>query len=407
MSNSTRFARETDTRGAAAVVVARQPILDHVERIVGFELLTPPEAHPHEATAIVLAQAIADIGLHKLVGDRPAHVDVTREFLLLVNPLPLDPQRVVLELPADEHVDGELLAVLRDVRAAGFRLALDDYREASASDALLDLAESVKIDVRDRSEEDIEGDVNAARGRGLNVIADGVPDRQVYGFCRGLGFDAFQGQYFAEPVVVQGASVPTYRLRALSMLSAGESATFEQLERVIAEDPGLSLKLVKLANSAFYGGRAPVGTIRQALMALGTTTVRRWAALLVLAGINDRPSHLLETGLLRARLCELVSARTPGAEADRGFTVGLFSVVDALLGLRMPDLLAELPFDERTTRALAEREGPEGKVLAGVLAYEAGEFEKCVATGVSLVDIAHAYGEALDWTDGALVQLSN
>lgn len=392
---------------AAAVVVARQPILDHVERIVGFELLTPPEAHPHEATASVLAQAIADIGLHKLVGDRPAHVDVTREFLLLVSPLPLDPERVVLELPADERVDAELLGILREARAAGFKIALDGYREATATDALVELAESVKLDVADRSEEEIEADVNAARGRGLAVIANGVNSRRLYGFCRGLGFDAFQGQYFAEPVVIQGASVPTYRLRALSMLAAGEAATFEQLERVVAEDPGLALKLVKLANSAFYGGRHPVGTIRQALMALGTSTVRRWAALLVLAGVNDRPTHLLETGLLRARLCELVAARTEGAEADRGFTVGLFSVVDALLGMRMRDLLSELPFDDRTARALSEHVGPEGRVLAGVLAYEAGEFDKCVAAGVSLVDIAHAYGEALDWTDGALVQLSN
>ncbi|MBE2316485.1 HDOD domain-containing protein [Solirubrobacter sp. CPCC 204708] len=405
MSHSTRFAREAE--GAAAVVVSRQPILDNVERIVGFELLTPPEAHPHEATASVLAQAIADIGLHRLVGERPAHVDVTREFLVLVSPLPLDPARVVLELPSDEHADAELVAVLREARDAGFRIALDSFRAGRADDALLDLAESVKIDVAGRSEEEIEADVNAARGRGLAVIANGVPTRAVYGFCRGLGFDAFQGQYFAEPVIVQGASVPTYRLRALSMLAAGEAATFEQLERVIAEDPGLSLKLVKLANSAFYGGRHPVGTIRQALMALGTATVRRWAALLALAGVNDRPSHLLETGLLRARLCELVAARTAGAEAERGFTVGLFSVVDSLMGMRMPDLLGELPFDERTTRALGAHEGPEGKVLAGVLAYEAGEFDKCVQTGVSLVDIAHAYGEALDWTDGALVQLSN
>ena len=405
MSHSTRFARETDR--AAAVVVSRQPILDNVERIVGFELLTPPEAHPHEATAGVLSQAIADIGLLKLVGDRPAYVDVTREFLLLVSPLPLDPERVVLEIAADEHIDDELLTVLREIRTAGFKIALDGYRDGIGEEALLDLADSVKIDVRDRSEEDIETDVNAARGRGLNVIAHGVSTRAVYGFCRGLGFDAFQGQYFAEPVVVQGASVPTYRLRALSMLAAGDAATFEQLERVIAEDPGLALKLVKLANSAFYGGRHPVGTIKQALMALGTTTVRRWAALLALAGVNDRPSHLLETGLLRARLCELVASRTDGAEPDRGFTVGLFSVVDSLLGMRMPDLLSELPFDERTTVALGAHEGPEGKVLAGVLAYEAGEFDKCVQTGVSLVDIAHAYGEALDWTDGALVQLSS
>ena len=132
--------------------------------------------------------------------------------------------------------------------------------------------------------------------------------------------------------MITGASAPTYRLRALSMLAEGSATSFEQLERVIAEDPGLSLKLVKLANSAFYGGRHRVGSIRQALMALGTVTVRRWATLLVLAGVSDRPSHLLEVGLLRARLCELVAKELDETEDDRAFTVGLFSVVDSLLG---------------------------------------------------------------------------
>src|SRR4029079_14621600 len=127
MSHSARFARETER--AAAVVVSRQPILDDVERIVGFELLTPPEAHPHEAAAGVLSQAIADIGLVKLEGNRPAHVDVTREFLLLVSPLPLDPERVVLEIQADEHIDKDLLTVLREIRTAGFRIALDGFRD--------------------------------------------------------------------------------------------------------------------------------------------------------------------------------------------------------------------------------------------------------------------------------------
>jgi len=241
----------------------------------------------------------------------------------------------------------------------------------------------------------------------LEVIADGVQTREMYGFCRGLGFDAFQGQYFAEPVIVTGASAPTYRLRALSMLAEGSATSFEQLERVIAEDPGLSLKLVKLANSAFYGGRHRVGSIRQALMALGTITVRRWATLLVLAGISDRPSHLLEVGLLRARLCELVAKELDGAEDDRAFTVGLFSVVDSLLGMRMDQLLDDLPFDDRTTNALGSHQGPEGRLLAGVLAYERGDFEGCVGSGVGLLQMARAYREALDWTDGALIQLAS
>jgi EAL and modified HD-GYP domain-containing signal transduction protein len=404
MQQRVRFARDTKNE-PAPVVVSRQPILDSMERIVAFELLTPPAGDPREATASVLAQAIADIGLTRLAGPHPVHIDVTREFLLAVRPLPLAPERVALEVNANQRGDDDLLLmVLREVREAGFRVALDDFR-ADSPDALLDLADSVKLDVSGMDDEAIEAAVNVGRGRGLTLIANGVADRRVYGVCRGLGFDAFQGQYFAEPVIIKGAATPTYRLRALSMLAAGDATSFEQLERMISEDPGLALKLVKLANSAFYGGRKRVGSIREALMVMGSVAVRRWATLLVLAGISDRPSHLLELGLLRARLCELVAARV-GGEPDRAFTVGLFSVVDSMLGIRMATLLTDLPFDERTTKALREHEGPEGRILAGVLAYEKGDFEGCVQAGVSLRDIAHAFGEALDWTDGALVQLT-
>ena len=399
METRVRFVRAQDE--AETVVVARQPILDHLERIVAFELLTPKDGDPREGTAGVLTQAIADIGLARLAGTRPVHIDVTREFLLSLRPLPFTPDRVILELAADQL----LLHALKEVHDAGFLIALDAF-DGDEDNVFLDLADSVKLNIAALGEEAIENAVNVARGRGLHLIADGVQSREAYGFCRGLGFDAFQGQYFAEPVVVHGASAPTYRLRALSMLAMNESTSFEQLERVITEDPGLSFKLMKLANSAFFGGRHRVGSVRQALMTLGSVTVRRWATLLVLAGVNDRPSHLLELGLLRARLCELVATRTPGAEPERAFTVGLFSIVDSLLGTRMHLLIDDLPFDERTSRALGEHEGPEGHLLAGVLAYERGDFEDCAAAGVSLVDIARAYGEALDWTDGALVQLT-
>src|SRR4051812_41507076 len=290
-----RFARPRQDDVAAAVV-SRRPILDHCERVLAYELLTRPAPDPRTATASVLAQAIVDIGLPRLVGTRPAHVDVSRSFLLSVRPLPFSAERVVLEVDARQSADELLLAVLVEARDQGFRIALDNFHAGAA--ALLPVADSVKLDVSVMDEDAVEACVNLARGRGLALIADGVETRAQYGVCRGLGFDAFQGGYFAEPVVVSGTSAPTYRLRALSLLAAREATSFEQIERVISEDPGLALKLVKLANSAFFGGRHQVGTVRQALMALGSTAVRRWATMLVLAGGSDRPTPVLELGLL-------------------------------------------------------------------------------------------------------------
>jgi c-di-GMP phosphodiesterase len=409
MASTARFGRAPGTTAAAPVVVARQPIFDRAENVIGFELLSPrePDGDPRSATASVLVQSFADVGLDRLVGPYPAYVRVTREFLLAVRPLPLSPESVVLEIDASGGADDVLLAVVRDAVADGFRVALDDFRSTAGAEALVAYASIVKLDVARMDAETLTGTVASLRGHGIALFAANVETRAAYDDCRALGFDGFQGRFFSEPARLTGSSAPTYRLRALSMLAArGDLSSFESLERVIVEDPGLSHKLVRLANSAFFGTRHPVGSIRQALLMLGSVAVRRWATLLVLAGVTDRPNHLLELGLTRARLCELIALRDGDAEPERAFTVGLFSVVDALLRMPMPQLLEELPFDDRTRHALSDRVGPEGRILAGVLAYESGDFETCSTSGVSLLDIARAYRDAIDWTTDAAMQLA-
>jgi c-di-GMP phosphodiesterase len=407
MSSTARFGR-ADATAAAPVVVARQPILDRTENVIGFELLSPsaPIMDPRGQTASVLVQSFADVGIDRLVGALPAYVAVTREFLLTVRPIPLSPDGVILEVDASD-ADDILVALIRDAVNDGFRVALDDFRHTAGSEALLALSNIVKLDVAKLDSESLTGTVASLRGHGVALFAKNVETRAQYDDCRALGFDGFQGRFFAEPARLLGTSAPTYRLRALSMLAArGDLSSFEQLERVIVEDPGLAHKLVRLANSAFFGTRHPVGSIRQALMMLGSVAVRRWATLLVLAGVTDRPNHLLELGLSRARLCELLAMRDDEADAERAFTVGLFSVVDALLRIPMPQLLEELPFDDRTKFALTENIGPEGRILGGVLSYESGDFDTCNTGSVGLIEIARAYRDALDWTTDAAMAIA-
>jgi EAL and modified HD-GYP domain-containing signal transduction protein len=388
---------------AADVVVARQPILDRDEQIVGYELLfsattgraTP--AHAHDATARVLVQSVADVGLEQLAGGRPVHVKLTREVLVSVRPLPLSPERVVIELDSGHAADATLVDVLAELRETGFTVALDGFRNGAAWQALSEHAGIVKLDVRELAGAHVLNTLEWLRPRNLTLIARGVDTRQDYDVCRALGFDGFQGLFFAQPALVEGRSSPTHRLGTLSALVApGARVGFEQLERMIAQDAGLAHKLVRLSNSAFIGVRQEVSSVRQALMLLGTVAVRRWAMLLMLAGLNDRPHHLLGLGLLRARLCELLA--TGDVEPERAFTVGLFSVVDALLATPMGELLDDLPFDGRTADALLHRSGPEGGLLEAVLAYENGQFEVCARQGLALAEVGRAYRDALAWT---------
>jgi EAL and modified HD-GYP domain-containing signal transduction protein len=229
---------------AISVAVARQPIFDRSEAITGFEVLYRPmpgredPRDPEAATSSVIAQSLADIGLERLAGNQRVHITVTREFLLKVRPLPLPlplpSERVVLELVGDQNVDAELLVALRDAADAGFQIALDDFRLSAEHEPLLELAGAVKLDIRVLDGQSLIRHLARLRDRGLRLIAEKVETRRDYQGCRALGFDEFQGYFFAEPVLVSARTAPTHRLGALGVLvQPGQQASFEELERLI------------------------------------------------------------------------------------------------------------------------------------------------------------------------------
>jgi EAL and modified HD-GYP domain-containing signal transduction protein len=204
--------------------------------------------------------------------------------------------------------------------------------------------------------------------------------------------------------VMAERSAPTFRLDALAKLIETAEDDFDALEEMISHDAGLSHKLLRLANSAHVAPRSRVRSIRHALSLLGGRTVRRWTMLLMLAGGHGQPHELLVTALVRARLCEKLAIADPTAEDDRGFTVGLFSIADALLHTPLPQLLDGLPFDDRLTGALLDHSGPEGRILAAALAYERGHFA-AVAESHDLAAFGQAYYDAVAWATEMVVEL--
>jgi c-di-GMP phosphodiesterase len=393
-----------------SIVLARQPVFDRRESVVGYALryrpLTPSGqlAGPETASASVMVGALADIGLEKLIGDRPAYIEITPEFLHYVGQLPLPPERVVLELAATSHADADLLRALQDVFKAGFQIAIVGVMPAGAGEALWQFASAVKLDSRALAGggEEVNDLLTGLRRRGLRLIADRIETSGQYDATRALHFDAYQGQYFAAPRSIREGVAPTHRLGALvSLTHAGAGASLEDLERHICEDPGLSYRFVRLANSAFYGGRTPVGSIRQALMRLGATAVSQWIMLFALSKMTDQPRHLLNTAVHRARLCEQLAQEYPDTVPERAFSAGLFSVLDSLLGRPVRELIADLCLDDRLATAITDHGGPEGRLLAAVVAYERGDFAACAQRDVRLVNVANAYWHTAGWADYA------
>ena len=239
--------------------------------------------------------------------------------------------------------------------------------------------------------------------QGALLVATGVEDQETLAALQGQGFTYFEGNYFAKPRLFRRRGVATAGLasmRRLSELTAGD-VSFEDLERIIGSDVGLSLKLLRYVNSAFFALPRTVGSVREALALLGTRTVRRWATVMMISALPDVPDEFVALGLRRARMCEMLAGSALPEERETLFTIGLFSVADALLDAPMSEVLDSLPFTDEIQAALLRREGPKGELLTAVTAYEQGDFPELDEPRQPGVSLAGAYRAALEWADEA------
>jgi c-di-GMP phosphodiesterase len=390
--------------------VARQPIYDRGLDVYAYELLFRSGDVDHAdvlddevATASTVVTTFADIGLDALVGGRSGFVNATREFVIRGFVTLLPAGRVALELHRTEALDPAVMAELRRLSALGYTIALDDFVMREDSLPLLEVAHFVKLDVQAFTRDQLADQVARLELCKVRLIASKIEDHHTFEFCKQVGFDYFQGYFFCQPKTVAGRGIPTNRLTQMRLMAVLQDpdCPLEEMERAISNDLGVSFRLLRWINSAYFSLPRKVSSVREALMLLGVRNVRSWALLMTLAGIEDQPSELIRTAMTRAKMCELVAQALDRPNADAHFTVGLFSVVDAFMNMRMQDVLSELPLSPDVSAALLDQSGPLGEVLAWVLTYERGRFE-CLAPAPQADSMLRdAYVVALRFADEA------
>jgi EAL and modified HD-GYP domain-containing signal transduction protein len=374
---------------AREVVVARQPVLDADLGLLGFELLLDGPA--------AVVDALSDVGLDTLTGGYAAWLPLDRELLLDVGAPPVRSDRVVLQVePGDGH-DAEVEAAVLQLAGRGACVALDRVTHRPGLEPLLDAVWGVKLDLTHHGVDGLREQVRALSGHDLVLIATSVETPDALATCRTLGFTGFQGRVLAEPEIVPGRAVPTAGVAALGSVLDLAGAEFEEIEQMIVRDVGMSHKLLRYANSALFFPSQRVSSVHEAMVLLGTRAVKRFATVLVLSGVRDQPHALLVTALVRARICELLS--DDPTRRDRAFTVGMFSVINRLLGVPMREALDALPLAEDVVAALLRGEGPEGRILRVVLAWELGDFSAADRLEGGTSRVAGAYRDAVVWAD--------
>lgn len=404
-------ASDQDDAGESGLFVARQPICDRDGAIAGYELLYRSSLtnqasirDPDLATARVLTTTFLEVGLDQLVGDAPAYINLTRPFFTGQIALPVTPDRVVLEVLEDFALDEAVLSGIREFVAGGYRVVLDDFRYRRDYEPALSLVGGVKLDGMALDAKDFRDQLALAKRKGLTVIVERVETEAQFREFRDLGCDLFQGFFFCQPEVITGTPMPTNRavlLRLIARLEDPDTA-IEELERLIVQDVTLSYRLLRQVNSAAFGLPREVASVRQAILLLGARMIRHWASLILLSHMHHDENGfepLMSLALVRARMCEQLARDEPGCEPTQAFTVGLFSVLDAVLKRPMGELLETVSFSSPVHRALARREGSLGGLLQRVTDYEGAHWQALEAAGADVARHRRAYLEAVCWSD--------
>ena len=395
-----------------ALYVARQPILDTAGVVFWYELLyragagdTGCSASSDSASARVLSDAVLSLGLDTLAGGRPAFVNFTRSLLVNDVGLLLPPDMAVIELHEDIPGDCEVIEACRRLHAAGYMLALDDFVPGSGAEALLPYVRFVKVDVLATPATELAALAKWFRRPGLRLIVEKVETAEVFQQCRAAGYNLFQGYFFHRAINSGAAPLPARRLAYVRLLSALNRPNLQiaDLETLVKQDVSLSYRVLRCINSAGFGLRQPIRSIRQALVMLGFDLIRKWASVWCIAGLNAGGSPELATNaLVRARCSEMLGdGLSDTNERSELFLVGLCSLLDAILSQPMEEALSELSLSQDVRAALLGHPNTERFVLDAIVAYERGSWEAAIEhvrlAGVSERLLPAAYTDALEW----------
>lgn len=392
------------------IYLGRQPIYDPNLHVEGYQLSYHPTAAgelAEEAPLLgaevehtqILFDTLTEIGLERLAGESKAFLHVAHDLLVqgTLRQLMTASPRLVFEVMADIVVDKPLIAALKTLREEGYCFLLDKYVDNEAYQALLETVEYVRLNVSTTPELEARRLVGQFHQRGLAVIASGIEDQHQLEVCQKLQFNFFQGRHFSQPRLLKFQGIQTNQLAVLRLVSAlnQPNVDLQQIASLIAQDVALSYKLLRYINSAYFSLPQRVESIQHAVALLGLRTVRSWATLISMSGVESARSDLMTIALVRAKMCELLGEQLGLKQHDSNFMVGLLSVLDLVAQAPMPEVLAALPLEEDINAALLHHEGALGQILACTLAYEQCDWVTLKELGLDTEQVNEAYMTAL------------
>jgi EAL and modified HD-GYP domain-containing signal transduction protein len=395
------------TQSEAAFYLARQPIMGRDQELVAYELLfrggparagrsaAPEIFDDTAATASVIQHTLYDLGLAQALGGRLGFVNVSEPLLMsgLIETLP--PASIALEILETVRLTPEIISRCADLKQAGYVLALDDVVELTpAHEKILPFVSIVKIDLPGMPPEKLASTVRTLRRHQVKLLAEKVETLDEFQLYHSLGFDLFQGYFFAKPTLLTGKTVTpaTMALVRLTCLIAADADT-EALEEELKQAPDLVMRLLKMANSAaFNPTEKKITSLHNAIMVMGRKELSRLAQIIIFtkqSRLDLDVDPMVQLAATRGYMMEGLAKMLGWARMkDNAFMVGMLSLADTLFGMPIAEIARLFNLDDSLRDALCDHAGPLGQLLHLVKLNESADFDgvQKLLTPLSAID---------------------
>jgi c-di-GMP-related signal transduction protein len=401
-------------------LVGRQPILNRMEEVVAYELLfrssrslsSADVSDPTRASANVIVNTLSNFGISDMLGNHRGFINVEFDLLMSDSIDILPVEMIGLELIENIRITPEVVDRCRMLKAKGCMLALDDHEYSQEYEVLYDgLIDVVKFDVIKTPLSHLYDMASLLKKYPVKMLAEKVDSRAVYLRSKGMGFELFQGYFFARPSLMQKRRLEDSAAILFELMrKLNDDSSVDLIEETFKKSPAMTYKLLLLVNSVATGLREKIRTVRHAITIVGLSQLRKWVQLAIFATDDNRAldNPSVEMAAVRAALMEGLAGLQPElrhfrCSCDQAFMVGILSLLKDFYDIPMDEMVSGLNLSEDIRLALVEKTGALGELLQLAELLEQLELEEAAEQigriGLNLHDVLECQKNAFKWRD--------
>jgi EAL and modified HD-GYP domain-containing signal transduction protein len=395
---------------------ARQPIFNRKKSVVAYELLFredhnnrfPSHMPDIQATSKLLLNAFFDTNISKITNNKPALVNFPFQVLKDKFAELLPTKDIFIEILETVEPNEELFSIMRRMFHKGYRFALDDFEYTPEWDRFLPFVKLVKFDILNTPLNELQPIIDIMKKRKIKILAEKVETNEEFLEAKKMGFDFFQGFFFAKPEMIIESAIPPSQtvLMALYRECLKEDIDFDKVKKYVEVDVSISYKLLRYVNnSGLFKHKSYITSIKEAVIYIGQDLMRRFVFLIVTAELSvKKPFELMKKALERAYFCESLAKNSDLFQfSDRAFLIGLFSVLDAILDRKMSNIVEDLPLEEDMKKALVDKIGLYSAFIKIAINYDHGNWDNVKLLtkqlGITENRTTEIYIQSIEWSD--------